>query len=135
MGHRHSTLSPRPHQKNKKALTDSTLLAKPLKRESRLPEVHLIFKWHPRWSQPRMKLIWPNNWRKRNRKMQRFRVMMMKKKNKSEWAARLDLMVMRAMRKTVIKIKTKTVPVVSEEDMIKRARKYPVLYFTCWINK
>merc|ERR1712008_224478 len=71
-----------------------------------------------------------NNWRKRNKKMQRFRVMMMKKKNKSEWAARLDLMVMRAMRKTVIKIKT--VPVVSE-DMIKRARKYPVLYFTCWI--
>merc|ERR1712086_936627 len=130
MGHRRSTLSLRPHQKNKKALTDSTLLAKPLKRESLLPEVHLIFKWHRRWSQPQMKLIWPNNWRKRNRKMQRFRVMM--KKNKSEWAARLDLMVMRAMRKTVIKIKT--VPVVSE-DMIKRARKYPVLYFTCWINK
>jgi hypothetical protein len=55
--------------------------------------------------------------------------MMMKKKNKSEWAARLDLMVMRAMMRTVIKIKT--VPVVSE-DMNKRARKYPVLYFTSW---
>ena len=53
---------------------------------------------------------------------------MMKKKNKSGWAARLDLMVMRAMRKTVIK--TKTVPVVSE-DINMRARKYPVLYFTC----
>merc|ERR1712004_720226 len=101
------------------------LLVKLLKKESEPSEVLSTYKWHRKLSLPLMKLIWPSNWQRQKKKMQRYRVMMMKMRNKLVWAAKPVLMV-KAMMKTI------RVPIVNEKRQF--ARKDSFLYYNLRIN-